>query len=149
MKARCLASRGSRRWPPRPSIGIPASSIGVRKQAFRIRPAGAWQSGKATGFGPVIPGSNPGAPANVTTVSESRPKLAAVVMAGGRGTRMLSSTPKHLHPILGRRMVDWIVEAARPLGADALVVVVSPDTADEFEGLNVPVEDQRLGPGDA
>jgi hypothetical protein len=26
---------------------------------------GAWPSGKATGFGPVIPGSNPGAPATV------------------------------------------------------------------------------------
>ena len=76
----------------------------------------------------------------MTTVSESRPKLAAVVMAGGRGTRMLSATPKHLHPILGRRMVDWIVEAARPLDADALVVVVSPDTADEFDGLTVAVQ---------
>jgi bifunctional UDP-N-acetylglucosamine pyrophosphorylase/glucosamine-1-phosphate N-acetyltransferase len=70
-------------------------------------------------------------------------------MAGGRGTRMLSSTPKHLHPILGRRMVDWIVEAARPLRADALVVVVSPDTAGEFEGLNVAVQAQPLGTGDA
>ena len=62
---------------------------------------------------------------------------------------MLSATPKHLHPILGRRMVDWIVEAARPLGADALVVVVSPDTADEFEGLDVAVQAQPLGTGDA
>src|SRR6478672_9344287 len=110
---------------------------------------GAWPSGKATGFGPVIPGSNPGAPANVPTVSQSRPKLAAVVMAGGRGTRMRSATPKHLHPILGRRMVDWIVEAARPLGAEALLVVVSPETADAFEGLSVAVQEQLLGTGDA
>jgi bifunctional UDP-N-acetylglucosamine pyrophosphorylase/glucosamine-1-phosphate N-acetyltransferase len=86
----------------------------------------------------------------VTTVSESRrPKLAAVVMAGGRGTRMRSATPKHLHPILGRRMVDWIVEAARPLGAEALLVVVSPETADAFEGLSVAVQEQPLGTGDA
>ncbi len=55
-------------------------------------------------------------------------------MAGGRGTRMRSAVPKHLHPILGRRMVDWVVEAARPLGADPLVVVASPDTADAFDG---------------
>ena len=34
--------------------------------------------------------------------------LAAVVMAGGLGTRMRSATPKHLHPILGQRMVDWV-----------------------------------------
>ena len=38
-------------------------------------------------------------------------ELAAVVMAAGIGTRMRSATPKHLHPILGRRMVDWVVEA--------------------------------------
>ena len=37
-------------------------------------------------------------------------ELAAVVMAAGIGTRMKSATPKHLHPILGRRMVDWVVE---------------------------------------
>ena len=62
---------------------------------------------------------------------------------------MRSATPKHLHPILGRRMVDWIVEAARPLEPDSLVVVVSPDTADEFTGLTTAVQEQALGTGDA
>jgi bifunctional N-acetylglucosamine-1-phosphate-uridyltransferase/glucosamine-1-phosphate-acetyltransferase GlmU-like protein len=41
---------------------------------------------------------------------------------------MRSSVPKHLHPILGRRMVDWALAAVRPLGADPLVVVTSPET---------------------
>jgi len=62
---------------------------------------------------------------------------------------MLSATPKHLHPILGRRMVDWVVEAARPLDVDSLVVVVSPDTADCFEGLTIAVQERALGTGDA
>jgi len=62
---------------------------------------------------------------------------------------MRSATPKHLHPILGRRMVDWIVEAARPLRAEQLVVVVSPDTADQFEGLAVAVQVEPRGTGDA
>ena len=53
-------------------------------------------------------------------------RLAAVVMAAGLGTRMKSATPKHLHPLLGRRLVDWVVEAVRPLGADPLVVVSRP-----------------------
>ena len=75
--------------------------------------------------------------------------LAAVVMAGGIGSRMKSATPKHLHPILGRRMVDWIVEAARPLGADPLVVVVSPDTKDQFTGLELAVQATPRGTGDA
>ena len=62
---------------------------------------------------------------------------------------MLSATPKHLHPILGRRMVDWIIEAARPLSPGCLIVVASPDTADQFEGLTVAVQERPLGTGDA
>ena len=53
-------------------------------------------------------------------------------MAGGLGTRMQSAVPKHFHPILGRRMVDWIVDAGRDAGADPLVVVASPATRDQF-----------------
>jgi bifunctional UDP-N-acetylglucosamine pyrophosphorylase/glucosamine-1-phosphate N-acetyltransferase len=75
--------------------------------------------------------------------------IAAVVMAGGLGTRMRSATPKHLHPLLGRRMVDWIVEAARELGAGRVVVVASPDTAGGYAGLEVAVQPKPLGTGDA
>jgi bifunctional UDP-N-acetylglucosamine pyrophosphorylase/glucosamine-1-phosphate N-acetyltransferase len=70
-------------------------------------------------------------------------------MAGGLGTRMRSATPKHLHALLGRRMVDWVVAAARPLGADPLVVVASPETRDAFDGLDVAVQEQPLGTGHA
>ena len=48
--------------------------------------------------------------------------LAAIVMAGGLGTRMKSAVPKHFHPILGRRMVDWVIESGRRAGASPLVV---------------------------
>jgi bifunctional UDP-N-acetylglucosamine pyrophosphorylase/glucosamine-1-phosphate N-acetyltransferase len=75
--------------------------------------------------------------------------LAAVIMAGGLGTRMRSATPKHLHPILGRRMVDWVVEAARRLGSGRLVVVASPDSRDAFGDLVVAVQERPLGTGDA
>ncbi|HET9241813.1 MAG TPA: bifunctional UDP-N-acetylglucosamine diphosphorylase/glucosamine-1-phosphate N-acetyltransferase GlmU [Gaiella sp.] len=70
-------------------------------------------------------------------------------MAGGLGTRMRSALPKHLHPLLGRRMVDWVVEAARPLEPHPLVVVTSPETADAFPGLEVAVQERPLGTGDA
>jgi bifunctional UDP-N-acetylglucosamine pyrophosphorylase/glucosamine-1-phosphate N-acetyltransferase len=78
-------------------------------------------------------------------------KLAAVVMAGGLGTRMHSSVPKHLHPILGRRMVDWVLEAARPLDPGRLVVVVSPGLASAFDApdVAVAVQERPLGTGDA
>jgi bifunctional UDP-N-acetylglucosamine pyrophosphorylase/glucosamine-1-phosphate N-acetyltransferase len=75
--------------------------------------------------------------------------LAAVVMAGGIGTRMKSATPKHLHPLLGRRMVDWVVEAARGAGVERIIVVASPETCDKLEGVEVAVQDEPLGTGDA
>jgi bifunctional UDP-N-acetylglucosamine pyrophosphorylase/glucosamine-1-phosphate N-acetyltransferase len=75
--------------------------------------------------------------------------FAAVVMAGGLGTRMRSATPKHLHPILGRRMVDWVIEAARPLGPDPLVVIASPESRSAFGDMPVAVQERALGTGDA
>ncbi|HEX7526337.1 MAG TPA: NTP transferase domain-containing protein, partial [Gaiellaceae bacterium] len=75
--------------------------------------------------------------------------LAAVVLAGGLGTRMKSALPKHLHPLLGRRMVDWVIRAAHDAGVDRVVVVTSPDTAGQFDGLEVAVQQTPLGTGDA
>jgi bifunctional UDP-N-acetylglucosamine pyrophosphorylase / glucosamine-1-phosphate N-acetyltransferase len=75
--------------------------------------------------------------------------LAAVVLAAGLGTRMLSETPKHLHPLLGRRLVDWVIEATRALGPDPLVVVTSPGTEDAFDGVGVAVQQEPRGTGDA
>jgi bifunctional UDP-N-acetylglucosamine pyrophosphorylase / glucosamine-1-phosphate N-acetyltransferase len=78
-------------------------------------------------------------------------KLSAVVMAAGLGTRMRSATPKHLHPLLGRPMVDWVLAAVQPLNPDPLVVVASPETADGFGevGAIVAVQEQPRGTGDA
>ena len=82
-------------------------------------------------------------------MSTTEPKLGAVVMAAGLGTRMRSDVPKHLHPLLGRRMVDWVLESARRLGADPIVVVAAPTTADAFDGLDVALQEVPLGTGDA
>ncbi|HET7555637.1 MAG TPA: bifunctional UDP-N-acetylglucosamine diphosphorylase/glucosamine-1-phosphate N-acetyltransferase GlmU [Gaiellaceae bacterium] len=81
----------------------------------------------------------------------SETKLAAVVLAAGLGTRMRSRTPKHLHPLLGRRLADWVVEAARGLGPDPLVVVTAPDASDAFagDGVMVAVQHEPRGTGDA
>ena len=75
--------------------------------------------------------------------------LAALVMAAGLGTRMRSTTPKHFHPLLGRRMVDWVIAAGAALQPDRLVVVASPESADEFEGVDVAVQAEPRGTGDA
>jgi bifunctional UDP-N-acetylglucosamine pyrophosphorylase/glucosamine-1-phosphate N-acetyltransferase len=74
---------------------------------------------------------------------------AVVVLAGGLGTRMRSKTPKHFHTLLGRRMVDWVVEAARAVESEPVVVVTSPDGAGAFDGIEVAIQAEPLGTGDA
>src|SRR5437763_16576447 len=76
-------------------------------------------------------------------------ELAAVVMAAGIGTRMKSATPKHLHPILGRRMVDWVVDSARGAGVERLVVVASPQTSELRGDVEIAVQEEPLGAGAA
>jgi bifunctional UDP-N-acetylglucosamine pyrophosphorylase/glucosamine-1-phosphate N-acetyltransferase len=80
--------------------------------------------------------------------------LAAVVLAAGLGTRMRSSRPKHLHGLLGRRLVDWAIAAAGELRPDPLVVVISPDTLSALEGtvpggVELAVQETARGTGDA
>jgi bifunctional UDP-N-acetylglucosamine pyrophosphorylase / glucosamine-1-phosphate N-acetyltransferase len=70
------------------------------------------------------------------------------VLAAGLGTRMRSELPKHLHPLLGRRLVDWVIGAARAAGAEPLVVVASPEARDAFDTV-VSVQEKPLGTGDA
>jgi bifunctional UDP-N-acetylglucosamine pyrophosphorylase/glucosamine-1-phosphate N-acetyltransferase len=82
-------------------------------------------------------------------VGSTEQPLAAVVMAAGLGTRMRSSVPKHLHPLLGRRVVDWVIEAARDAGVERLVLVASPGTSDAYDGVEVAVQREPLGTGDA
>jgi bifunctional UDP-N-acetylglucosamine pyrophosphorylase / glucosamine-1-phosphate N-acetyltransferase len=80
--------------------------------------------------------------------------LAAVVMAAGLGTRMRSERPKHLHPLLGRRLLDWSIEPVLPLQPDPLVVVCSPAIKEELDGTlpagaTLAVQQEPRGTGDA
>jgi len=73
-------------------------------------------------------------------------------MAAGLGTRMRSAVPKHQHPLLGRRVVDWVLLAAGQAGVERTVLVVSPDSPDRddsWAGVDVAVQERPLGTGDA
>ena len=50
--------------------------------------------------------------------------VVAVILAAGKSTRMKSETPKVLHPICGRQMIDYVLDAARGAGATRMVVIV-------------------------
>ncbi len=56
--------------------------------------------------------------------------LTAVILAAGHGTRMRSRTPKVLHVLCGRPMIDWVITAVSDAGADAIKVVVNPHHAE-------------------
>jgi bifunctional UDP-N-acetylglucosamine pyrophosphorylase/glucosamine-1-phosphate N-acetyltransferase len=79
----------------------------------------------------------------------SKTQLAAIVMAAGLGTRMKSATPKHLHALLGKRVVDWVLDAAQAAGVERLVVVAAPGTEGAFEGHEVALQREPRGTGDA
>jgi bifunctional UDP-N-acetylglucosamine pyrophosphorylase/glucosamine-1-phosphate N-acetyltransferase len=51
-------------------------------------------------------------------------KLATVILAAGQGTRMKSDLPKVLHPIAGRPMASYVIDAAVALGEDRPTLVV-------------------------
>ncbi len=49
----------------------------------------------------------------------------AILLAAGKGTRMGDGTlPKVLHPVAGRPMIHWVVDACRAAGVERVVVVV-------------------------
>lgn len=51
-------------------------------------------------------------------------EVAGVVLAAGKGTRMASSLPKVLHPLAGRPLVAYPLDAARAAGVARMVVVI-------------------------
>lgn len=48
----------------------------------------------------------------------------AVILAAGQGTRMKSNLPKVLHPLLGRPMVDYVVDVASQVTGSRPVLVI-------------------------
>jgi bifunctional UDP-N-acetylglucosamine pyrophosphorylase/glucosamine-1-phosphate N-acetyltransferase len=78
---------------------------------------------------------------------------AVLIMAAGRGTRMRSRLPKVLHPLCGRPMLLWSINAARDAGAERIVVVLGEE-ADQVRsalppGIDVAIQDPPAGTGDA
>jgi len=67
---------------------------------------------------------------------------AAVILAAGQGTRMRSPTPKVLHRVGGRAMLDHAMDAAHAAGCDRMVVVVGAHSPEV--GAHVTA---RLGAG--
>ncbi|MBD0354107.1 MAG: bifunctional UDP-N-acetylglucosamine diphosphorylase/glucosamine-1-phosphate N-acetyltransferase GlmU [Rubrobacteraceae bacterium] len=84
---------------------------------------------------------------------ETLSPIFAVVLAAGKGTRMKSNRAKVLHTLCGVPMVNYVIEAIRPLAPQRLLVIVGhqaqlveavlPDAAEPV------LQREQLGTGDA
>ena len=80
------------------------------------------------------------------------PEPTVVILAAGEGTRMRSATPKVLHPLCGRPLIAWPVQAARDAGAGRVIVVDNPKRRLEDhlpDGVEVAIQEEPKGTGDA
>lgn len=50
-------------------------------------------------------------------------KLNVVILAAGKGTRMVSNTPKVLHKVAGRPILQHVISCAKKLNANKIIVV--------------------------
>ncbi len=98
-------------------------------------------------------GSRGGPSAGTGGESGSRRPLAIVVLAAGQGTRMKSGLAKVLHPIAGRPMLAYVLDAAEALRPDRLVTVVGRDAdavREAFEGrCEFALQAEQRGTGHA
>lgn len=81
-------------------------------------------------------------------------KLAAIILAAGKGTRMKSSVPKVLHPVSGLPMLAYPVNVLKGLKAEKVVVVVGHGaeavrTAFDASGVSFVLQKDQLGTGHA
>lgn len=71
-------------------------------------------------------------------------RLAIIVLAAGKGTRMKSRLPKVLHPISGRSLVGHVLTTASRLGAEHIEVVVRHDRDRVVEVLSQQYPDAMI-----
>jgi bifunctional UDP-N-acetylglucosamine pyrophosphorylase/glucosamine-1-phosphate N-acetyltransferase len=80
--------------------------------------------------------------------------LSVVILAAGRGKRMNSSIPKVLHQVLGRPMLQYVIDAVIPLKPKSLIVVVG-NSAEVVkkevnnEHISFVIQRRLLGTGNA
>jgi bifunctional UDP-N-acetylglucosamine pyrophosphorylase / glucosamine-1-phosphate N-acetyltransferase len=80
--------------------------------------------------------------------------LDILVLAAGKGTRMRSDLPKVLHPIGGKALVQHVVDTARKVGGEQIVIIVGHGAEKVESCVSAPdvsfvLQAQQLGTGHA
>lgn len=82
------------------------------------------------------------------------PRIATVILAAGKGTRMKSDLPKVLHTLNNRPMVEYVIDAAEEIGSEKVVLIVGHEkelVMETVKGRDVEfaVQSPQLGTGHA
>jgi len=79
--------------------------------------------------------------------------VGAIVLAAGHGTRMRSRLPKVLHPLAGRPMIFWVLDALGEIPTGSVVVVLGPEGEAVRQalpgGMGTALQEVRDGTGGA
>lgn len=62
-------------------------------------------------------------------------KVAALIVAAGRGTRMGGQIPKQFQHLAGKPVIAWSVQSFRKAGVEPVFIVIDPEYRDAFAGL--------------
>jgi len=76
-----------------------------------------------------------------------------IILAAGLGSRMKSETPKPLHKICGKEMINMILDSCQNAGLSPAIIVI-PENSDQFESVTrkktqYVIQKQPKGSGDA
>lgn len=80
--------------------------------------------------------------------------LAVIILAAGKGVRMNSELPKVLHPILKKPMLRYVLDAARAMEPERVVLVLGRDSELVKDAVSdcpaeTVIQEPRLGTGHA
>ena len=79
-------------------------------------------------------------------------KVCSIILSAGKGSRMFSETPKPLHLISGKPMLEWVIDANKSANIEKNIIVI-PKEATAFAGISSDFETviQKIpkGTGDA
>jgi bifunctional UDP-N-acetylglucosamine pyrophosphorylase/glucosamine-1-phosphate N-acetyltransferase len=86
-------------------------------------------------------------------MNAQQPDVTAIILAGGKGTRMDSDLPKVLHELRGRSLIRYAVDNIRKAGIGDVIVVVGYGrelVMEHLDGLaRFAVQEEQLGTGHA
>ena len=88
-------------------------------------------------------------------MTNTKEEVAVIILAAGLGTRMKSSKAKVLHEILGKPMVMYVVEVAKKIAGDNVVLVIGNQAekvrkvvSEQTDAL-FALQEEQLGTGHA